>query len=380
MASTPNKTLVYKKVPAQFVVPGEHLSVEDRPINLAEPPPEGGLVVRVLWASLDPHIRTNMRNPSISSYTPALEIDNPVINGTVSRVLASDNDSFKIGELVLAFVPVAEYARVPRKVRPAVRKIYNPFGFELGHFLGALGVPGLTAYSSFYKIGRPKAGETIFISSAAGGVGQVVGQLAKREGLRVIGSVGSAEKLQFITQELGFNGGFVYKDESAREALERLTPGGIDIYFDNVGGHHLEAALSSLKPLGRVIVCGMQGASLSFEINIYASFPQISTYNSLAEQADSDPIHGLVQVVSKQLIIQGFLVANPDFGPAYAKEHQLVVQKAMAEGTFKTKLCVTEGIDSAPQAFVDMLRGANFGKPIVKISDDSNPFAETSSL
>ncbi|KAM0271642.1 hypothetical protein ACHAQH_009010 [Verticillium albo-atrum] len=363
MASTPNKSLVYKKVPARSVVPGEHLSVEDRPINLAEPPPEGGLVVRVLWASLDPHIRTNMRDPSITSYTPALEINSPITNGTVSRVVASDNEAFKAGDLVLAFVPIAEYARIPRKVRPAVRKIHNPFRFELGHFLGALGVPGLTAYSSFYKIGRPKAGETIFVSSAAGGVGQVVGQLAKREGLRVIGSVGSAEKLRFITQELGFDDGFVYKEESPREALKRLTPGGIDIYFDNVGGHHLEAALSALKPLGRVIVCGM-----------------ISKYDALAEQADSDPINGLVQIVSKQLLIQGFLVANPDFGPAYAKEHQVVVQKAMAEGTFRTKLCVTEGMDTAPQAFADMLRGAKFGKPVVKIADDRGPFAETSSL
>ncbi|KAM0335101.1 hypothetical protein ACHAQA_000136 [Verticillium albo-atrum] len=292
-----------------------------------------------------------MRAPSIKSYGPALAIDDPIVNSTISRVLASDDEAFTQGDIVLAFVPIAEYARVPRKVRPAVRRVVNPFGLELGHFLGVLGVPGLTAYSSFYRIGKPKAGETVFVSSAAGGVGQVVGQLAKREGLRVIGSVGSAEKLQFIRQELGFDDGFVYKEERPNEALERLAPGGIDIYFDNVGGNHLEAALASLKPLGRVIVCGM-----------------ISKYDTLAEQAGSDPINGLIQVVSKQLLIQGFLVANREFGPAYAQEHQEVLQKAMAEQTFQGKLCVTDGIDSAPEAFAGMLRGTNFGKPVVRIA------------
>jgi NADPH-dependent curcumin reductase CurA len=117
-----------------------------------------------------------------------------------------------------------------------------------------------------------------------------------------------------------------------------------------------------------------------FSTFTYVVSPQISKYDALAEQADSDPINGLAQVVSKQLLIQGFLVANPDFGPAYAKEHQAVVQKAMAEGTFRTKLCVTEGIDTAPQAFADMLRGASFGKPVLKIADDRGPLAETSSL
>jgi len=133
-----------------------------------------------------------------------------------------------------------------------VRKLENPYKLDPAMFIGALGMPGLTAYSSFYEIGQPKKGEIIFVSSASGAVGQLVGQLAKHEGLTVIGSVGDDRKLEFITKDLGFDGGFNYKKEKPAEALKRLAPDGIHIYYENVGGEQLEAAINAMKDHGRI--------------------------------------------------------------------------------------------------------------------------------
>jgi NADPH-dependent curcumin reductase CurA len=260
MAPTQNKTLVFKKIPTTAPVPGEHIVVEDRPIDLDEPAPSGGLVVKVCYASYDPYLRGKMRPAHIKSYTPAFEMNGPVVNDTVSKVLKSDHPDFKEGEVVLGYLPFAQYVRVTKEQMPAVRKIDNPHNFPLSYFLGPLGMPGLTAYAGLHKIGQPKKGETIFISSAAGAVGQVVGQVAKKEGLKVIGSVGSDDKLKFITEELGFDGGFNYKKEKPLDALKRLAPEGLDIYFENVGAEHLEAALETMNDNGRIPACGMVSA------------------------------------------------------------------------------------------------------------------------
>lgn len=161
------------------------------------------------------------------------------------------------GTLVRANTPIAEYVRLENPAAALAIKIPNQYNLDLGLFLGPLGMSGLTAWSSLYKIGKPKKGETIFVSSAAGSVGQIVGQIAKHEGLTVIGSVGSDEKLDFIINELGFDSGFNYKKESPHDALKRLAPNGIDIYYENVGGEHLEAALDNINTFGRIPLCGM---------------------------------------------------------------------------------------------------------------------------
>ncbi|KAI0376236.1 NAD(P)-binding protein [Hypomontagnella monticulosa] len=345
---TANKTLIFKKVPTGFPVPGEHLAVEDRPVDLEAEAPKGGLVVEILYASFDPYLRGRMRDPIAKSYSPPFDIDGPVLNSTVARVLKSDNSDYKEGELVVAFLPIAEYARIPDPAEARVRKIDNPHNLDLGMFLGPLGMPGLTAYAGLHKIGQPKKGETVFVSSAAGAVGQVVGEVAKNLGLHVIGSVGSDEKLDYITKELGFDGGFNYKKESAFDALPRLAPNGIDIYFENVGGEQLDAALNNMNTLGRIPVCGM-----------------ISGYNQPADQRYG--VKGLFQLISKLITMQGFLVRQPEFGPAYFQEHQQTVQKWIAEGSFKAKLHVTEGIENAAEGFVGMLKGENFGKAVLKI-------------
>lgn len=347
--ATQNKTLVFAKVPSSVPVPGEHLIIESREIDLSAAPPEGGLVVRNLYASFDPYQRGCMREPSLKSYVPAYQVGSAVTNSTIARVVKSDSADFSEGELVSTRrVPIAEYAVIERDDAKLVRKVNNPHNLDAAHFLGALGMPGLTAYSSLYAIGKPVKGETIFVSSAAGAVGQVVGQLAKREGLRVLGSVGSDEKLEFITRELGFDGGFNYKKEQPADALKRLAPDGIDIYYDNVGGELLEASIGAMKDRGRIVECG-----------------QISGYNTPPDKRYG--VKNLFMMVTKQLLMQGFLVHM--LAAPYREEHQEKVQQWLADGSMVAKLSITDGIDKAAEGFVGMLKGENFGKAVLKIVD-----------
>ncbi|KAG6358020.1 hypothetical protein INS49_013904 [Diaporthe citri] len=349
---TPNKTFVFKKIPKGFPVPGQDLATEDRPIDL-DAVPQGGLVLQNFVTSFDPYMRGRMRDASIKSYSAALELDGPVTSTCVAKVLKSDSPDFKEGDLVSAFVDIAEYAYASKEVIASKRvsKIHNPHNLDLALFVGQLGMPGLTAYSSLYKIGQPKKGETIFISSAAGAVGQVVGQLAKHEGLTVIGSVGSDEKLGYITKELGFDAATNYKKESTSDALKRLAPNGIDIYYENVGGEVLDGALEAMNTNGRIVACGM-----------------ISQYN-VKDASERYGVKNLMLVVGKRITMQGFIVGDPGFGPAYAQEHQEKVQAWIADGSFKAKLHVTEGIDNAAEGFLGLLEGKNFGKAVLKIKD-----------
>lgn len=346
--STQNKSLIFKKIPTATPVPGEHLAIEDRPIDLSSPPPSGGLLVEVQYSSFDPYLRGKMRDPKIKSYSPGFELDQPIYSGGIGKVLASGNDDFAKGDTVVGLMAIAEYAVIPDVKTTGVRKIQNPHNLPLSYFIGPLGMPGLTAWSGLHKIGQPKKGETLFVSSAAGAVGQVVGQIAKREGLTVIGSVGSDEKLDFIINELGFDGGFNYKKESPHDALPRLAPKGIDIYFENVGGDHLEAALVNMNVGGRIPTCGM-----------------ISGYNTPREQQEG--VKGLFLLIAKQITMQGFLVGQAEFGPVYAREHQEKFGQWLLEGSVKAKEFVTEGIDNAAEGFVGMLQGKNFGKAVLKI-------------
>ena len=212
-------------------VPGEHLAVEDVPLDLSTPAPKGGLIVAVHYASFEPYLRGRMRGPQPNSYVPPFEPNEPITSMCIAEVVQSDHADYPAGALIRAFLPVAQYAVLPGPMLPHIRlekvKSSSEGGpADLRDYLGALAGPGITAYASLYEIGKPKKGETLFVSSAAGGVGQIAGQLAKREGLKVFGSVGTDEKLKFITEELGFDGGFNYKKESPAEGLERLIPDG----------------------------------------------------------------------------------------------------------------------------------------------------------
>ncbi|KAF3042003.1 hypothetical protein E8E11_004323 [Didymella keratinophila] len=347
-----NKGVIFKKVPEGWPVPGQDLAVEAREFDLEQQIPEGGLIVKNFYASFDPYQRGRMREAGKKSYSPPFELGQPITNRCIFKVVKSNNKDFKEGEVLitLGITPIEEYSLFDANTVKTVRKLENPYNLDPKYFLGPLGMPGLTAWSSFYEIGQPKKGETIFISAASGAVGQLVGQLAKHEGLRVIGSVGDDKKLDFIKNELNFDDGFNYKTEKPADALARLAPNGIDIYYENVGGEQLEAAINAMNNFGRIIACGM-----------------ISQYNLKPE--DSYPIKNLMQVVAKRLTIRGFIVGDENMGPKHAKEHQEKLQKWLSEGSFKAKISVTEGIDNAVDGFLGMLKGHNFGKAVLQIAD-----------
>ena len=255
--------------------------------------PSGGLTLKILDVSFDPYQRGRMRKPEVKSYAPPFELGKPIQNSAIASVLKSDNENFKPGDLVVGRGNTQEYSVVSKDdLQSSGWKVLdNPYKLDPKLFIGALGMPGLTAYSSFYEIGKPKKGETIFISAASGAVGQLVGQLAKHEGLTVIGSVGDDKKLDFITKELGFDGGFNYKKEAAGKALERLATKGVDIYYENVGGEQLEAAIGAMNPFGRIVACGM-----------------ISQYNKPPSEAYG--VKNLMLVVGKRLTMRGFIVSS----------------------------------------------------------------------
>ncbi|KAF2090920.1 NAD(P)-binding protein [Saccharata proteae CBS 121410] len=345
-----NKSLIFKNPPEGWPKPGVDLAVEDRPFDLNAEPPKGGITTRNYAASLDPYQRGRMRDPKTKSYFPSFQLDQPMDNRCVCKVLKSNNPKFQPGDLIVGMAPIQEYSAMTKEQAEGMEKIDNPYGLNPQVFIGALGMPGLTAYSSFYAIGKPKKGETIFISAASGAVGQLVGQLAKHEGLKVIGSVGSDDKLDFILKELGFDGGFNYKKESVHDALPRLAPQGIDIYYENVGGEQLEAAINAMNNKGRIVACGM-----------------VSQYNLKPEEMYG--VKNMFMFVSKRLTMRGFIVGDEDMGPLYTEEHQKNLQKWIADGSFKAKMHIDKGMDSAVDAFLGMLSGKNFGKAVLQIAD-----------
>ncbi|KAL6237808.1 hypothetical protein BDW75DRAFT_61726 [Aspergillus navahoensis] len=339
-----NKALIFKKIPNGYPVPGEHLAIEPAAYDANAAAPKDGVFLQSLYTSFDPYMRGRMRSAEVKSYAPPFHLNKPIESASIAKVVRSNNASYKEGDLIIGRLPIQQYIAVEADELSRIRHLENPLGIEdIRVFLGALGMPGLTAYSSLYEIGQPKKGETIFVSAASGAVGQLVGQLAKHEGLKVIGSVGSDEKLNYI-KDLGFDGGFNYKKEKPADALARLAPNGIDIYYENVGGEHLEAALEAINNFGRVVVCGM-----------------ISQYNSAPY-----PIKNISYVLTKRLTMRGFIVTDAGMGDKYTKEHQENVQKWIKDGSFKSLIHETEGIDNAAEGLVGLFYGKNLGKAVLK--------------
>lgn len=249
-----NKAFIYKQVPKGWPVPGQDLTIEDIGFDDAAPAPAGGFTSKNIYAAFDPSQRGRMRDPSIKSYSPAMEIGKPVISvSVIGKVLKSDNSKFPEGSTVILGRHYTEsFSTVTADQLETVHIIEDKPGVPLTAYLGALGMTGLTAYGSLIELGQPKKGDVILVSAAAGAVGQIVGQVAVREGLHVIGSVGDDKKLDFITKDLGFHAGFNYKKENLADAVKRLAPDGLDIYYDNVGGELLDVALANMKDFGRI--------------------------------------------------------------------------------------------------------------------------------
>ncbi|KAK7885297.1 hypothetical protein LTR67_010475 [Exophiala xenobiotica] len=348
-----NKAFMYKSVPDGWPVPDKDLAVEDIGFDESTPPPPKGFTTKNLYATYDPSQRGRMRDPAVKSYSPAMATGKPVLAVTViAKVLKTDNPKFAEDAIVLLWThPTESYSVVDETQAGRAEVVTSKPGVPLTAYLGLLGMTGMTAYGSLLEIGQPKKGNVILVSAAAGAVGQMVGQIAVRLGLHVIGSVGDDKKLDFIINELGFTSGFNYKKENMTEAVKRLAPDGLDIYYDNVGGELLDVAMANMKDFGRIIACGA-----------------ISTYNN---GTDTTP-YGLKNysaVVRKRLRYQGFIVYDPNIIRWKAERDENVAQW-IADGSFKSIDHVTVGMDNAVDGFLGMLQGKNLGKSILKIADE----------
>lgn len=304
-------------------------------------PEEGQILVRNLYVSVDPYMRGRMND--VKSYVPPYKLDQPMDGGAVGVVVDSKAEGFAPGDHVLHRLGWREYATLPADRAERVRADLAP----LSAYLGVLGMPGLTAYAGILEVASLREGDTVFVSGAAGAVGSLVGQIARIKGAsRVIGSAGSDEKVQLLTEEYGFNAAFNYKKGPVSEQLKQAAPDGIDVYFDNVGGDHLEAAISSLRVHGRIAVCGM-----------------IAQYNDTEPPAAP---RNLAQVIGKRLRIQGMLVADhAALQPQFVRD----VASWIASGELSYQETVVNGIDNAVDAFLGVLRGQNTGKMVVGLDD-----------
>ncbi|KAF9903021.1 hypothetical protein EC991_004272 [Linnemannia zychae] len=337
-----NKSAVFLKYPTEYPVTGEHMEIQSK--ELTAELKENDVLLRNLYFSLDPYMRGRMRNAK--SYVPGFQIGEAMSGYGISEVIESKNDAYPVGAIVSGLTGWQEYSVIPGasglRVLPGARESPIP----LSAHLGVLGMPGLTAYASLKIIGEPKAGETIFVSAAAGAVGQLVGQMAKKLGLRVVGSAGSDDKVDYLINDLKFDAAFNYKKNGTiLENLKKAAPEGIDIYYENVGGETLEAALEVMNLKGRVIACGM-----------------ISQYNTQQPYG----IRNLHHFVSKRITMRGFIVS--DFvgeSAAFAKD----VGSWLVNKEIIYREDIAEGIEASPEAFVGMLKGKNFGKQVVHIAD-----------
>ena len=318
----------------------EHFRLEAAPVSAV---PEGHVLVRVHYLSLDPYMR--MRMNDAKSYAAPVGIGEVMVGGTVGEVVESRQEGFAPGDTVVCMGGWQELAVLDARQPGMVRKV-DASHIPLSAFLGAVGMPGVTAWVGLNHIIEPKAGETIVVSAASGAVGSVVGQLAKAKGCRVVGLAGGAEKCAYVVGELGFDACIDYKQhpdfKSLAAALDAAAPKGVDGNFENVGGLILDVVLSRMNAFGRVALCGM-----------------ISGYDG-----QSLAINNARLLLTQRLKLQGFIVSeHMARWPAALKE----LGGLVASGELKFRESVAQGIGAAPEAFLGLLKGKNFGKQLVKV-------------
>lgn len=305
-----------------------------------ESPQDGQVLVNNLYMSVDPYMRGRMRAEGI--YAKPYALNEVMYGGAIGEVIESKDSSVQAGDIVLN-----QAAWQDKFVTNAknVTKL-TPFDPEkLSLYLGTLGMPGMTAYLGLLKFGEPREGETVFVSAASGAVGANVCQIAKLKGCCVVGSVGSDEKARWLLDEVGVDAVINYKTcGDLTEALAQAAPDGIDVYFENVGGEHLQAALNVMNPFGRIAACGM-----------------IATYNN------KEPAPGpnnLMLIVGKKVRINGFIYSDHlDMRPQFLEDMEAWVK----QGKVKSRETVIQGLDNAIAAFLGLFGGENFGKMVVKI-------------
>jgi NADPH-dependent curcumin reductase CurA len=296
------------------------------------------VLLQALYLSTDPYLRGRMNvGPS---YAPGFELGRPIVSRVVARVIASRHAGFREGDLVWGFLDWAERCVVPRG--EGLQRIDLGLG-RASQFLSVLGMPGLTAWIGAIEIGRPSPGDTVYVSSAAGAVGQLAGQFAKRAGARVVGSAGGAAKVDFLLQRCGFDAAFDYRSVDLDEALRSHCPRGIDLYFDNVGGSTLEAALRHANVGARFPVCGM-----------------ISAYN----ETDDAGVRGLQRLLTQRIQMTGFII--------YDHVHKLSAYQSrvapwLRSGELVFHEDIVQGFANAPAALIGMMKGEAIGKRLVQV-------------
>jgi NADPH-dependent curcumin reductase CurA len=320
---------------------GEPRETDFRVVEAELPEPAAGeVLIRNTWMSVDPYMRGRMND--VKSYMPPFQLDAPLEGGAVGEVVVSEDPSLSPGDVVLHGLGWRDHALTRAG---AVRKVDADAAPQQA-YLGVLGMPGLTAYAGLIDVAGLREDDLVFVSGAAGAVGGIAGQIAKLRGHRVIGSAGSPEKVEYVTGELGFDAAFDYHDGKVADLLAEAAPDGIDVYFDNVSGEHLEAAIGALNRYGRVAMCGA-----------------ISVYNAAGGAAGPRNLH---LAIGKRLTLRGFIVGDHrHLMGDFLRE----VGIWLSEGRIRYRETVVEGLESAPAAFIGLLNGQNVGKMLVRLAD-----------
>lgn len=313
----------------------------EAPLN---PPGDGEIQVRVIYASLDPAMRGWMMDQK--SYLPPIGLGEVMRAGGLGKVMASNDPAFAAGDVVIGMLGIQQYASGTRK-QLNLQKAQGVGMVPLPRLLGALGMPGMTAYFGLLDVGKPVEGETVVVSGAAGAVGSVVGQIAKIKACRVVGIAGGADKCKMVVEELGFDACIDYKSSDVKTELRQHCPKGINVYFDNVGGEILDAALANLTMHARVVICGA-----------------ISQYNNT--DAVKGPANYLSLLVNRATM-QGMVVF--DWAERYA-EAGMAMGQWMMQGKLEAREHIVEGIEKFPEALLMLFSGENQGKLILKIGEE----------
>lgn len=331
---TANRQILLTETPQGKLAPSHFKLAE----GAMPAPKDGELLLKTKLISLDAANRAWMQG---ATYRSAVEAGTVMAGGSISEVLEAKAPGFAKGDLVFSDTGWQEYAAVAAKTAQKLPKME-----PLSHLLSVYGIAGLTAYFGLLEVGKPKAGDTVVVSAAAGSVGTIVGQIAKIKGCTVIGIAGGEKKCKLLTDELGFDAAIDYKAEPVGKALRKAAPKGIDVYFDNVGGDILEAVLFGMNNHGRIACCGA-----------------VSQYDGAAPAHGPRGIPGLVVV--KRLIMQGFIVMD------YMDKHDAALAELQGwvnSGKIKVMEDIMEGLENTPQALIGLLAGDNVGKRMIRVS------------
>ncbi|KAL6870783.1 hypothetical protein ACP4OV_014631 [Aristida adscensionis] len=339
-----NKKVILKRYITGYPTE-EDMEVVAGTARLAVPAGSTAVVVKNLYLSCDPYMRTSMTKHQEPSFVPDYVPGEVIKNCSVCKVVASGHPDYSPGDLLWGPTGWEEYSVIPNPM--FCNRINHP-EFPLSYYTGVLGVPGLTAYAGLFEVAKAKRGDKVFVSAASGAVGQIVGQLAKITGCYVVGSAGSDEKVNLLKSKFGFDDAFNYKNVLDLNAtLKRCFPDGIDIYFENVGGAMLDAVLLNMRVHGRIAVCGL-----------------VSQYNLERPEGPRN----LFQVMAKSIRMEGFLVV--DYRGEYYYRFEEEMAGYLKEGKVVYVEDVAEGIEAAPAALVGLFSGRNVGKQVVVIAEE----------